>query len=529
MFNKCHIVDKDAVLQKDGDCGAQQWKLHWYIFCMINETTCLNYTTNCNSLNKLWEQSLWYLSLVCTVWHNLELTWFILDNLADVSVNADCVFSDRLTYTKELTHCCCRFSSQQMLDLQFIVILRYSWVDMYFTHTFVSRMSLMLALMSQIYCCWSAEIIKKLEILSSSEWWKSQFEHIILSWDTEPSHRWGYSLSSLFRCHIMFFKFWLMFLTALSLQVNIFSDLQLTSSLFLSKLKDQEKMNKKMKEWIDIKLSEIQRKNVCFVLCCWMIAQCITTTSLCCCLHLIAAISHTLSMLSALYHNLHLLLLCLKLMSLHVYSYITYSMTGKQDMTLKFDKNDVDSNNSVFINMTQVTWVISLKKVNIEQMNHMIKNWLKNNELNIINMKSNAEKATLRPLIKVLYNEFDDLFLNAESFFIKAVMKFVIQQKLLNLCCTANSNKCSQKDSELTTLFMSKEAIMKELFLTSTFNSVSVTVNIKNFSIQMHVLQNTTVEQSDWSSQLSVVTIRDVLSDPHLNNNNFITQMLFKL
>ncbi len=112
-------------------------------------------------------------------------------------------------------------------------------------------------------------------------------------------------------------------------------------------------------------------------------------------------------------------------------------------------------------------------------------------------MKSNAEKATLRPLIKVLYNEFDDLFLNAESFFIKAVMKFVIQQKLLNLCCTANSNKCSQKDSELTTLFMSKEAIMKELFLTSTFNSVSVTVNIKNFSIQMHVLQNTTVEQSD--------------------------------
>jgi hypothetical protein len=51
-----------------------------------------------------------------------------------------------------------------------------------------------------------------------------------------------------------------------------------------------------------------------------------------------------------------------------------------------------------------------------------------NNELNIINMKSNAEKATLRPLIKVLYDEFDDLFLNVESFFIRAVMKFVIQQ-----------------------------------------------------------------------------------------------------
>ncbi len=102
-------------------------------------------------------------------------------------------------------------------------------------------------------------------------------------------------------------------------------------------------------------------------------------------------------------------------------------MTDKQDTTLKFNKNDVDSNNSVFINMTQVTQVTPLKKANIEQMNHMIKNWLKNNELNIINMKSNTEKATLRPLIKVLYDEFDDLFLNAEPFFIRAVMKFVIQ------------------------------------------------------------------------------------------------------
>ena len=148
-------------------------------------------------------------------------------------------------------------------------------------------------------------------------------------------------------------------------------------------------------------------------------------------------------MLSALYHNLHLLLLCLKLMSLHVYSYTTYSMTDKWDTTLKFNKNDVDSNNSVFVNMTQVTWVIPLKKTDIEQMNHMIKNWLENNELNITNMKSNAEKATLRPLIKVLYDEFNDLFLDVKSFFIKAVMKFVIQQKLSNLCCTANSNKGS--------------------------------------------------------------------------------------
>ena len=130
-------------------------------------------------------------------------------------------------------------------------------------------------------------------------------------------------------------------------------------------------------------------------------------------------------------------------MSLYVYSYITYSMTDKWNTTLKFDKDDVDSNNLIFVNITQVTWVTPLKKANIEQMNHMIKNWLKNTELNIINMKSNAEKAALRPLIKVLYDEFDDLFLNAKSFFIKAVMKFVIQQKLSNLCCAADSNKGS--------------------------------------------------------------------------------------
>ena len=148
-------------------------------------------------------------------------------------------------------------------------------------------------------------------------------------------------------------------------------------------------------------------------------------------------------MLSALYHNLHSLLLCLKFMSLHVYSYITYSMTDKWDTTLKFNKNNVDSNNSIFVNMMQVTWVISLKKADIKQMNHMIENWLKNNELNIINMKLNTEKAALRPLIKILYDEFDDLFLNVESSFIRAVMKFVIQQKLSNLHHTADSNKGS--------------------------------------------------------------------------------------
>ncbi len=43
-------------------------------------------------------------------------------------------------------------------------------------------------------------------------------------------------------------------------------------------------------------------------------------------------------------------------------------------MTLKFNKDDVDSNNLIFVNMTQVTQVTPLKKANIEQMNHMIEN-----------------------------------------------------------------------------------------------------------------------------------------------------------
>jgi len=153
---------------------------------------------------------------------------------------------------------------------------------------------------------------------------------MILLWDTEPFHEWGYSLSSLFRCHIMFFKFWLMFLTALSLQANILLSLQLTSLLFLSKLKDWDKMNKKIKEWIDIKLNEIQRKNVYSVLYCWMIAQCITTTSLCCCLHSIAAIGHTLSMLSALYH----LTISLNIRDLSVLQYIKSVLNIGQNFRL---------------------------------------------------------------------------------------------------------------------------------------------------------------------------------------------------
>ncbi len=79
-------------------------------------------------------------------------------------------------------------------------------------------------------------------------------------------------------------------------------------------------------------------------------------------------------------------------------------------------------------------------------------------------MKSNAKKIALQSLIKILYNEFNNLFLNVKSFFIQAVMKFVIQQKLLNLHYIINSNKNSQKDSELTILSVLKEIIVKEFF-----------------------------------------------------------------
>jgi len=57
------------------------------------------------------------MSLVYMIWHNSEMTWFILNNLVDVFMNADCAFSDKLTYIKEFIHCCCKFKSQQMLEL----------------------------------------------------------------------------------------------------------------------------------------------------------------------------------------------------------------------------------------------------------------------------------------------------------------------------------------------------------------------------------------------------------------------------
>ena len=112
------------------------------------------------------------MSLVYMIWCNSEMTWFISDNLVDVFMNADCMFSDRLTYIKEFTHCCHRFKSQWMLELQVIVVLRYFWIDMYFTHTFVSRTSSMLALMNWIYHCWSAESLKNCELFLLQHSWE---------------------------------------------------------------------------------------------------------------------------------------------------------------------------------------------------------------------------------------------------------------------------------------------------------------------------------------------------------------------
>jgi len=112
------------------------------------------------------------MSLVYMIWCNSEMTWFILDNLADVFMNADYAFNDKLTYTKKLTHCCHRFRSQQMLELQVIVILRYFWIDMYSAHIFVSRTSSMFALMSWIYHCWSAESLKNCKLFLSQHNWE---------------------------------------------------------------------------------------------------------------------------------------------------------------------------------------------------------------------------------------------------------------------------------------------------------------------------------------------------------------------
>jgi len=77
-------------------------------------------------------------------------------------------------------------------------------------------------------------------------------------------------------------------------------------------------------------------------------------------------------------------------------------------------------------------------------------------------MKLNIKKITLQSLIKILYNEFDNLFLDAKSFFIQAVMKFIIQQKLLNLHCIINNNKDSKKNSKLTIFSVLKKVITKE-------------------------------------------------------------------
>jgi hypothetical protein len=93
-------------------------------------------------------------------------------------------------------------------------------------------------------------------------------------------------------------------------------------------------------------------------------------------------------------------------------------------------------------------------------------------------MKSNTEKITLQFLIKIFYNEFDNLFLNVKSFFIRAVMKFVIQQNCWIYIASSTVTKFS-KDSEFTILSV-KEAI-KRTFQTSTFHSILMMINIKNF------------------------------------------------
>jgi hypothetical protein len=222
--------------------------------------------------------------------------------------------------------------------------------------------------------------------------------------------------------------------------------------------------------------------------------------------------------------QLALLLLCLKLMSLHVYSYIH----------IQWQTNEIQRWSSTRMMLTQTTQFSSTwrkSQVTFKESRYWTDesyDWelTQNNELNIINMKSNAEKATLRPLIKVLYDEFDDLFLNVESFFIRAVMKFVIQQNCWTYVALQTVTKVLKRLRTHNPLCV-KEAITKNcpqhqhstwyqwrsISRTSVYRCASkhnCWDSLMTFSVKCCYNQRCFVRSS-------------------LNNNNFITQMLFKL
>ena len=133
--------------------------------------------------------------------------------------------------------------------------------------------------------------------------------------------------------------------------------------------------------------------------------------------------------------------------------------------------------------------------------------------LNIVSIKLNTEKTVVKSLIKILYNEYNDLFMNKLFSFIKVMIMFMIQQKLLNVCCSTDESKATQKDSVLIIVILTSEKVkFREFFTSLTFKAVSVTVNIEDFNIQMHLIEDSAIRQFDQSFQLSAVTIENVTS-----------------
>jgi len=81
------------------------------------------------------------------------------------------------------------------------------------------------------------------------------------------------------------------------------------------------------------------------------------------------------------------------------------------------------------------------------------------------------------------------------------------------VCCSTDESKATQKDSVLIIVILTSEKVkFREFFTSLTFKAVSVTVNIEDFNIQMHLIEDSAIRQFDQSFQLSAVTIENVTS-----------------
>ena len=190
---------------------------------------------------------------------------------------------------------------------------------------------------------------------------------------------------------------------------------------------------------------------------------------------------------------------------------------------LKHIKDQVDKINSVFVNMIQILNFISLEKTDVTAMYMTIKKWLQQNELNILNIKVDFKKKAFVSLVTLLYNAYNDLFMNQSSIFIKAVMMFMIQQKLLNMYCSADKIKAIKDSALLITSQMSERVKLKENLVSSSLTSMLVSVNIKDFEIQAYVIQESVVKLSSHLLQLSAVTVKNVTSETAVSDKSVLS------